>query len=328
MPNRNHGEADLAHKIIIDTDPGIGDAIALAIALLDSELDVLGVTATAGCVTGPAATRNVQAIVEHLDPHKWPRIGFADGQVASFGTDVGKHPVTLSDLNGKSGLGDWEFRVADLHHRHESAKLMVDIARSAPNEVTLLTLGPLTNLELACERAPDFLQMLKGIVVFGGAVACGGDVTAAAEFNMFANPEAARTVLGSPATKTLVPLDICHRVVLTFEQYDRVKPGEASLTGQLLAQLLPFAFRAHHQHLGLEGVALNELVALAAISQPGLFEAHAMAVDVETSGELTRGMTVFDRRGIPNWQTNIDVLTEVDAQGVLDYFARVLRASS
>src|SRR5690606_38243731 len=107
-----------------------------------------------------------------------------EGKTSTFGTDVGAEPVTLADLNGPSGLGDWEFRVADLHHRHESAKLMVDIARSEPNEVTLLTLGPLTNLELACERAPDFLQMLKGIVVFGGAVSCGGDVTAAAEFNI------------------------------------------------------------------------------------------------------------------------------------------------
>ena len=318
----------MPHKIIIDTDPGIGDAIALAVALLDPELDVLGITATAGCVTGPAATRNVQAIIEHLDPLKWPRIGASEGQIATFGTDVGAEPVTLADLNGPSGLGDWEFRVAALHHRHESAKLMVDIARSEPNEVTLLTLGPLTNLELACERAPDFLQMLKGIVVFGGSVTRGGDVTAAAEFNMYANPEAARTILCSPATKTLVPLDVCRKVVLTFEQYDRVKPDESSATGQLLAQLLPYAFRAHHQYLGLEGVALNELVALAAISQPRLFETHAMAVDVETSGELTRGMTVFDRRGIPNWQTNIDVLTGVDAQGVLDYFARVLRGSN
>jgi inosine-uridine nucleoside N-ribohydrolase len=91
---------------------------------------------------------------------------------------------------------------------------------------------------------------------------------------------------------------------------------------------LPYAFRAHHQYLGLEGVALNELVALASISQPRLFESEAMAVDVETSGEPTRGMTVFDRRGIPNWQTNIDVITDVDAQGVLDYFARVFRSAT
>ena len=317
----------MAHKVIIDTDPGIGDAIALAIALLDPEIDVLGVTATGGCVSGAAATRNVQAVIEHLDPSKWPRIGASEGKVASAGTEVGAESISLTDLNGTSGLGDWEFRVADLHHRHESAKLMIDIARSEPNEVTLLTLGPLTNLELALERAPDFLQSLKEIVVFGGSVRRGGDVTAAAEFNMYANPEAARTVLCSPATKTLVPLDICQKVVLTFEQFDRVKPAEDSPTGQLLERLLPFAFRAHHQFLGLEGVALNELVALAAISQPRLFNSHAMAVDVETAGELTRGMTVFDRRGIPNWQTNIDVLTEVDAQGVLDYFSRILRSA-
>ncbi|MCB1089317.1 MAG: nucleoside hydrolase, partial [Verrucomicrobiae bacterium] len=290
----------MAHKVIIDTDPGIGDAIALAIALLDPEIDVLGITATAGCVSGGAATRNVQAIVEHLDPAKWPRIGSSDGQVAStFGTDKGAESITLTDLNGPSGLGDWEFRVADLHHRHESAKIMIDIAKSAPNEVTLLTLGPLTNLELAMERAPDFLQMLKGVVIFGGAISCGGDVTAAAEFNMFANPEAARTVLSSPATKTLVPLDICRQTVLTFEQFDRVNPKDDSPTAQLLEQLLPFAFRAHHQFLGTEGVALMELVALAAIAHPRLFEAEPMSVDVETAGELTTGMTVFDRRGIP-----------------------------
>ncbi len=319
----------MAHKVIIDTDPGIGDAIALAMALLDPEIDVLGVTATAGCVSGPAATRNVQAIIEHLDPAKWPRIGASEVKTAArSGTDVGAEPISLAALNGTSGLGDWEFRVADLHHRHESAKLMIDIARSEPNEVTLLTLGPLTNLELALERAPDFLQSLKEIVVFGGSVRRGGDVTAAAEFNMYANPEAARTVLCSPATKTLVPLDICQKVVLTFEQYGRVKPAEDSPVGQLLERLLPFAFRAHHQYLGLEGVALNELVALAALSQPRLFNSQAMAVDVETSGELTRGMTVFDRRGIPNWQTNIDVLTEVDAQGVLDYFSRILRSAA
>ncbi len=318
----------MAHKIIIDTDPGIGDAIALAIALLDPEIDVLAVTATSGCVSGAGATLNIQAIIEHLDPAKWPRIGCSDGPIGSFGTEVGNEHVTLGDLNGHSGLGDWEFRVADLHHRHESAKLMIDIARAEPNEVTLLTLGPLTNLELACERAPDFLQLLNGIVVFGGAVSCGGDVTAAAEFNMYGNPEAARTVLSHPATKTLVPLDVSQQVVLTFEQFDRVNPGEDSLTGQLLNHLLPFAFRAHHQFLGLEGVALNELAALATISQPRLFESESMAVDVETSGELTRGMTVFDRRGIPNWQTNIDVITDVDAQGVLDYLTRILRLAS
>src|SRR5690606_8687442 len=140
-----------------------------------------------------------------------------------------------------------EFRVAELHHRHESAKLMIDLVRTDPNEITLLTLGPLTNLELACERAPEFLSLLRGLICLGGSVAVGGDVTAAAEFNIFADPEAAKTVLLSPATKTLVPLDVSGRPVLTFEQWDRLQANSDSPLGRFLGQVLPFSFRAHHE---------------------------------------------------------------------------------
>jgi inosine-uridine nucleoside N-ribohydrolase len=315
----------VAQKVIIDADPGIGDAVALAVALLDPAIDVVGVTATAGCVSGTAATRNVQAVVEYLDPSKWPRIGCAEGSAAIGHADLGVVDVAMSDLHGPAGLGDWEFAVADLHHRHESAKLMADIARTEPHEVTLLCLGPLTNVELACERLPNFLSLLRGVVFCGGAVGVGGDVTAAAEFNVFADPEAARHVLVSPATKTLVPLDVTNRFVLTWDQFDRLKSNAAEKVAGLLDRLLPFAFRAHHQYLGVEGVVLNELVALAALARPRLFEQTPMAVDVETSGELTRGMTVFDRRGIPRWQTNIDVAVDADVQGVADYLADVLR---
>ena len=113
--------------------------------------------------------------------------------------------------------------------------------------------------------------------------------------------------------------------MLTFDQYDRLVGGCSSRLVGLLGRLLPFAFRAHHEHLGLEGVRLHEIVALCAITQPQLFESRSMVIDVETRGELTRGMTVFDRRGIAQWQTNIDVLCDVDVQGVLDYFTRIVR---
>ncbi len=314
----------MGQKVIIDTDSGIGDAVALAVALLDPNLDVLGVTATPGCVSGPAAFRNVQAVVEHLDPPKWPRFGFADGQAAISGIDFGPTDVSMTELHGPSGLGDWEFRMADLHHRHESAKLMIDIVRSEPNEVTLLCLGPLTNLELASERFPGFFDLVHGVVFAGGTVRAGGDVTAAAEFNVFADPVAARHVLTSPASKTLVPLDVSRKFLLTLDQFDRLKARAKEEVCTLLERLLPFAFRAHHQHLGIEGVALTELVALASVSRPRLFEREPMAVDVETNGELTRGMTVFDRRGIPRWQSNIDVITDADIQGVADYLVDVL----
>ncbi|MEX0701072.1 MAG: nucleoside hydrolase [Planctomycetales bacterium] len=313
----------MAQKIIIDADPGIGDALALAVAMLDPELDLLGVTATAGTVSGPVAARNVQAIVEALDPPKWPRLGCSEAEQPDVDLNFGSAAFSPAALNGESGLGDFEFAVADLHHQRESAKVMIDLVRDNPHEVTLLTLGPLTNVHLACERAPEFLELLRSIVCLAGSVQAGGDVTAAAEFNVYADPVAARNVLRSRATKTLVPLDVSRKAVLTFEQSDRLPQGETRV-GRLLQALLPYAFRAYHQHLGLEGIRLHELVALAAVARPRLFSTRAMDVDVEVRGELTRGMTVFDRRGIRNWQTNIEVAHDVDGQGVVDYLTSVL----
>jgi inosine-uridine nucleoside N-ribohydrolase len=318
----------LPQKVLIDADPGIGDAVAISLAILDPDIDVVGITATRGCISGDQSTRNIQAIVETLDPPKWPRLGGASGPAAVGGVDYGVVGVGPSEVNGATGLGDREFRVAELHHPRDSVKLMTEMVRVYPNEITLLTLGPLTNVEIACERAPDFLGMLKGLICLGGTVERGGDVTAVAEFNMCANPEAARAVLRSPATKTLVPLDVSNSVVLTFEQFDRLVTPPSSAVCRFFEELLPFAFRAHHQHLGLEGIPLREVVALASIAQPRIFQGSAMAIDVETTGELTRGMTVFDRRRTQQWQTNIDVLTEVDAQAVLDYFSRIVRLAS
>lgn len=314
----------MAQKLIIDADPGIGDAVAIALASFDPAVDLLAVTATAGCVSGQAATHNVQAIIESLDPPKWPRLGTAETEIARPSLPMDETSLTPVLLNGETGLGDFEFSVAELHHRHDSPKLMVDIVRSFPNEVTLLTLGPLTNVELATERAPEFLSLLNRLVCLGGALGCGGDITAAAEFNIFANPEAARSVLTSPATKTLVPLDVSSRLVLTFDQFNRMQRYRSSPLLSLLNKLLPFAFRAHHEQLGLEGVRMQEIVALAAVAEERLFETEPRTLDVETRGELTRGMTVVDRRRTAHWQTNIEVVTTVEVQGVLDYFTRIV----
>ncbi|MGH7129511.1 MAG: nucleoside hydrolase, partial [Planctomycetaceae bacterium] len=211
----------MEQKVIIDADPGIGDALAILAALLDPQLDVLAVTATAGCVPARQATQNVQAIIELLDPPKWPRLGEADAELSRFIEDLHFATASVADLNGPAGLGNCNFSGADLHNRRESTKLMIDVVRSHPDEVTLLTLGPLTNVEVACERAPDFMDLLGRLVCLGGSISAGGDVTAAAEFNLYAHPAAARHILLSPATKTLVPLDVSHQAIFTFEHYNR-----------------------------------------------------------------------------------------------------------
>lgn len=318
----------MTQKIIIDADAGIGDAVAIALALYDPALDIIALTATPGSVSGEDATRNIQTIIEMLDPPKWPRTGGSQGPRTVTEPHPGKGVKSFTTLNGPHGLGDLEFRVADFHSVRDSAKVMIDAVRNYPNEVTLLTLGPLTNVELACERAPDFLDLLKGLVCLGGTVECGGDVTATAEFNIYSNPEAARHVLLSPATKTLVPLDISMQAILTFEQFDRLLTSTQFSLGRFLGQLLPFAFRAHHEQLGLEGIHIQEVIALATIGLPRLFESRSMVMDIETNGELTRGMTVFDRRDIEQWQTNIDVISDLDTQGILDYVSRIVRRAT
>jgi len=317
----------LLHKVIIDADAGIGDAAAIALALFDPGLDVVGITGTAGCVSGRAATRNLQMIIEQLDPPKWPRLGGSDGgpTLPAEGQDSF---VGTAAQNGPSGLGDFDVSVAELHSPRESAKLLIDLVRDAPDEITLLTLGPLTNVDLARERSPEFLSQLKGLVCLGGAVECGGDVSAAAEFNIYSDPEAAQNVLVSPATKILVPLDVGREAQMTFEQFDSLPKSERTPVGRFLRELLPFALRAHHEHLGLEGVQLAEVAALASISQPHLVTTQSMVIDVETGGELTRGMTVFDRRPNSIRQPNIDVTTSLDTQGLFDYVRRIVTVAA
>lgn len=313
----------MAQKLIIDADPGIGDALAIAVAVLDPNIDLLAVTATAGRVSGTQATRNIHGLLAAIDPPKMPRIGSSDDVATDIGDSVGAKLITTADLHGLHGLGECDFRSVTLHRPHESAKVMIDLVRNYPHEITLLTLGPLTNVQVACERAPEFLTMLNRIVCQGGAFGVGGDATAAAEFNIYGNPESARHVLNQPATKTLVPLDATREVVLTFDQFNRIGSGSQGAIMPFLNRILPFALRAHHQHLGQEGIRLHELAALALISEPRFFETESLAVDIETTGELTRGMTVLDRRGTPQWQANLDAVTGIDAQGVLDYLVRI-----
>ncbi len=315
----------MSPKLIIDADPGIGDAIAIAIAMLDPDVDLIAVTATAGCVSGTTATRNLQAVIELIDPPKWPRLGASETRLPSPGGDLTRGYIDPVFLNGKTGLGESSIPVAELHKPHDAIKLLTEQVRLFPQEITLLTLGPLTNVLAAQERDPEFLSLLRAIVCLGGSMSVGGDATAAAEFNMLADPEAAHKVLKFPATKSLVPLDATQQVVLNYDQFARLSDVGISRAGKILLEWLQYGLRASHEHLGLEGFALREVVALVAVTQDRLIQTASHALDVETQPGICCGATVFDRRTSRKWQSNIDVVESVDVQGVLDYFGRMLR---
>lgn len=315
----------VARKLIIDVDPGIGDALAVLMALLDPDVEVLALTAVAGCVPGPVAAHNLQAILAQVDADRWPRVGQAFVEDQPLERVVPPSYTSLEFLNGPTGLGDCKPEVAELHHLRDSAKILAETVRAFPHQVTLLTLGPLQNVAAASERDPEFLGLLEGLVCLAGSVGAGGDVTASAEFNVFEAPEAARKILCGLDAKIIIPLDVTNQVVLTYERFKRLLSGSIHCSS-LVRQLLPYAFRAHHEFLGIEGMFLREITALAMITQPQLFRLERMAVDVELTGDLTRGETLFDRRRFFQCPTNASVAVEVDAQGVLDYFTRIFKA--
>lgn len=301
-------------KLIIDCDPGIDDAVALCLALFDPRLEVLAVTAVEGNVSAEQASVNVQAVIDHLDPPRSPRLGTAAPSESPPEAD-------LRRLHGDNGLANLNLPLAQLHHQHPAEKIICDEVRSAPEQVTILCLGPLTNLARAFQRDPSLPLQVDQVIISGGSLRCIGNVTPAAEFNMFHDPLSARAVFRSPATRTLIPLDVSEQVKLTLDIIEQLPP-ESTRAGRLLRHLIPFAFRAHRQHLGVESIVLQDVVALTAALHPELFETEEMAGDVETIGELTKGATIFDRRQQAPGRSNMAVATEVDAVAVKDSILR------
>jgi inosine-uridine nucleoside N-ribohydrolase len=306
----------MARKVIIDCDPGIDDALALTVALFEPKLEVVAVTPVGGVVSADRATLNVQAIVERLDPPRYPRLGAATTAEDVPYTD-GRH------LHGADGLGGAGFQVSKLARQHPAEKLLSDEIRAAAGDVTILCLGPLTNVARALVREPDLVDLIGRIVIRGGSVKAIGDVTACAECNIYADPVAARAVFRSPITKTIIPLDVTDQVVWGLDLLEKLPP-EFSRAGQLLRATLPFFFRSHRQHLGLESVRLPDAVGLCALIHPELFRTEELTGDVETAGEITTGMTVFDRRPNATHHGGMEVALEVDAAAVADCLVRGL----
>jgi inosine-uridine nucleoside N-ribohydrolase len=310
----------MARKLILDVDPGVDDALALILALAEPEFDVLAVTAVGGNVPAEQATRNVQALIENLDPPRWPRMGSA--------VEAERAPAVDSrHIFGADGLGNAGLAVSDLHHQHPSDKVLTDLVRSTPNDVTILALGPLTNLANALRREPALASQIGHLVIMGGTLAGPGNVTAAAEFNIYCDPEAARVVFRSPVTKTLIPLDVTSRVILSYDLLQHL-PSEATPAGRVLRRMLPFVFRSHRQELGLEGIWVHDAVALLAVTNPELFRTERLSGDVETSGELTLGATVFDRRPNSQERHRFDVAVDIDVARATELLERRIETAS
>ena len=307
-------------KILIDVDPGIVDAMTLCMAVYDPAVEIVAVTSVGGSVPANHAARNLQAIIEFLDPPRLPRLGMGSPPDEP-------PPFDFRHVHGIDGLCGTPLPVAELRTRHPAEKVICDAIRSDPENVMILCMGPLTNIARAMVRDPDLPHMIRHLYITGGSVSGRGNVTPCAEFNIHADVESARLVFKSHCTKTLVPLDVTNQVLFTPREFEEL-PGEEFKLGVLLRSMIFPAFRAYQQSYGLEGIHIHDLIAYLVATHPEWAESRDMAVDVETEGHLTRGMTIFDLRSIPEWPNNIDVVTKIDVKSMLREILAGLNAAA
>ncbi len=321
--------------LLIDTDPGIDDALALLLAFASPEASVEAITTVAGNVPVERTTKNVFRILGELKPSGL--LVVAPGAA----TPLVRPLVSAGHVHGEDGLGDLhQFRKFDGSPRYPPVEVPIS-SRNAPDlilesaerfagELVLVALGPLTNLALALQRDRARMASLRRVVVMGGAIASPGNVTPVAEFNVYVDPEAAAEVLESGLPVELVPLDVTRQVVLTRADLDSRLSACPGRLAQFISDftLKGFAFGAE---AGEGGLALHDPLALAVALDPTLVAFEFLAVAVECEGTLTRGMTVADRRPLPSQQKrppNCRVALSVDAERFLAFFLQRLCPAS
>jgi inosine-uridine nucleoside N-ribohydrolase len=305
----------MSHKVILISDLGIDGAFAVTLALHDAQLEVLGLLATAGNVAAEQATKNMHVLIEQLDPPRWPRLGAAPAVV---------YDIDGTQLHGPEGLGGGSFPSATLHHLPHSEKVLVELVRQHPQEVTVICLGPLTVLTRAFDLCAELPTLVKRLVCMGGTHHEPGNAGPVSEFHFYCDPPAARNVLRCGAPITLIPLDVMRRVL--FSPNDLLGlPADTSKACRFLRQIVPFGIAANSNLYGIEGFYLKDVLGIIAAALPEALRTKPMRADVETRGELTRGMSVFDQRSWEQSLPNVDLAMEVDGPMVRGYIERVLK---
>ena len=299
----------MPRPIIIDTDPGTDDAVAILLALAAPELEVLGLAAVAGNAPLAATERNARAVLELA--------GRTDVSVyAGCPRSIGGGAISALHAHGEGGLGSLELPPPQmaLQPGHGVDFLIETLRASAPRSVTVCALGPLTNIAAALIKAPDIAERLAELVVMGGASYALGNTTPCAEFNIHADPVAAAVVFGSGAAITLIPLDLTHQVMSTPERIEGVRA--LGNRGGSAAALLMSPPRARKTGRGEPpAYALHDPCVIGYLLAPELFDGVETNVAVETQSPLTVGMTVIDWRGISGRPCNARVMTKIDADG-------------
>ena len=299
----------MPRQIIIDTDPGQDDAVAILAALASPELEVLGLTAVAGNVPLPLTEKNARIVRDLAGRPEVPVFAGCDAPL--------KRPlVTAEHVHGKTGLDGPPLPepAAPLRPEH-AVDFIVDTLRDRPEgEVTLVPIGPLTNVAAAFEKAPEVVGRVAEIVLMGGAYFEVGNITPAAEFNIYVDPEAADIVFRSGVPLTVMPLDVTHKALTTRARVEAFR-ALGTEPGRMVAEWTDFFERFDKEKYGSEGAPLHDPCTIAWLLEPGLFSGREINVEIETVSDLTRGMTVADWWGVTDRAKNATFIGDVDAEG-------------
>ncbi len=318
-------------RILIDTDPGVDDALAILLAMKSPELRVEAITTVSGNVHVEQATQNLLTILDLLELSEVPIIAKGEAQ------PLIKPLVMAEHVHGEDGLGN----IRKLHNPNGSPRyipanceiskwsgvdLILEMVDRYPDELVIVALGPLTNISRAIQNDPKRMQKLRSIVLMGGVFSEYGNVTTTAEFNIFVDPHAAHEVFNSGVRVHIAPLDVTHQVALTGERLDAEIEERSDKISSFLKESTQACMEFYREHVGFYGLHIHDALPIGMLTHPNFFESVEAYVQVETEGNLTSGMTVADlRRERQKTIPNASVCIKVDADAFLDhFFQRVL----
>jgi inosine-uridine nucleoside N-ribohydrolase len=306
--------------VILDVDPGHDDAVALMLACGHPDLRLLAVTTVAGNVSLEKTTRNALRVLS--------LVGCTDVPVGAGASEPLERLLhTAEDIHGKSGLdGPEEIPEAAFGADERGAvALIADSLRDSPEPVTLIPVGPLTNIAAFLREHPDERERIARISLMGGSMGL-GNTTPAAEFNIYVDPEAAREVFDSGLPITMSGLDVTHQAGAGPEVRERL--AATGRVGSVVAGFLDFFAATYERVFGFDAPPLHDPVAVAAVLEPDLLKTRPMRVDVECESDLTRGETVCDYYGVTGKAPNADVGVDLDREGFFGLLEAVLRKAS
>ena len=297
-------------KIIIDTDPGQDDAVAILLALASpAEIDLLGITAVAGNVPLNLTKKNARIVCELVQKTEVKVFAGCDAPM--------KRPlVTAEHVHGKTGLDGPTLPdpKMPLQKQHAVDFIIETVRNNEAGTITLCALGPLTNIATAIEKAPDVKEKIQEIVLMGGAYFEVGNITPTAEFNIYVDPEAAEIVFQSNIKITVLPLDVTHKALVTKARNDAFRALNSPV-GKAVAEMTDFFERFDKEKYGSDGAPLHDPCVIAYLLSPDLFAGRHINVEIETQSELTLGMTVADWWKVTNRPKNAYFIGDVKADG-------------